>query len=69
MKNIKKEDLNIPVQSREKEVMCRVIEVSDGSTRTKELIKPVPAKDGYLDWENSEYCLIAVFKRHGKNGN
>ena len=44
MKNIKKEDLNIPVQSREKEVMCRVIEVSDGSTRTKELIKPVPVK-------------------------
>lgn len=69
VKNIKKEDLNIPVQSREKEVMCRVIEVSDGSTRTKELIKPVPVKDGYLDWENSEYCLIAVFERHGKNGN
>ena len=22
-----------------------------------------------LDWENSEYCLIAVFERHGKNGN
>ena len=69
MKNIKKEDLRISVQSKEKEVMCRIIEVSDGSTRTKELIRAVPVKDGFLDWENSEYCLIAVFERHGKNGN
>lgn len=69
VKNIKAEDIKIPVEITEKEVMCRVIEVSDGSTRTKELIRPVPVKDGYLDWENSEYCLIAVFERHGKNGN
>lgn len=69
VKNIKAEDIKIPVETTEKEVMCRVIEVSDGSTRTKELIRPVPVKDGYLDWENSEYCLIAVFERHGKNGN
>ena len=69
VKNIKAEDIKIPVQTTEKEVMCRVIEVSDGSTRTKELIRAVPAKDGYLDWESSEYCLIAVFERHGKNGN
>ena len=69
VKNIKAEDIKIPVETTEKEVMCRVIEVSDGSTRTKELIRPVPVKDGYLDWESSEYCLIAVFERHGKNGN
>lgn len=69
VKNIKAEDIKIPVETTEKEVMCRVIEVSDGSTRTKELIRPLPVKDGYLDWENSEYCLIAVFERHGKNGN
>lgn len=69
VKNIKAEDIKIPVETTEKEVMCRVIEVSDGSTRTKELIRPVPVKDGYLDWESSEYCLIAVFERYGKNGN
>lgn len=69
VKNIKAEDIKIPVETTEKEVMCRVIEVSDGSTRTKELIRPVPVKDGYLDWESSEYCLIVVFERHGKNGN
>lgn len=49
--------------------MCRIIELKDGSTRTSELIKPVPVKNGYLDWENSGYCLIAVFERYGKNGN
>lgn len=69
VKNIKNEDLKISVQSKEKEVMCRIIEVNDGSTRTKELIRAVPVKDGFLDWENSEYCLIAVFERYGKNGN
>lgn len=51
------------------EAMCRVIELKDGSTRTNEIHKPIKVKNGLLDWENSDYCLIAVFERHGKNGN
>lgn len=69
VKNITAEDLKISVDKNSDEVMCRIIEVKDGSTRTAELIKPVKVKNGFLDWENSEYCLIAVFERHGKNQN
>lgn len=69
VKNLTAEDLKISVDKNSDEVMCRIIEVKDGSTRTAELIKPVKVKNGFLDWENSEYCLIAVFERHGKNQN
>lgn len=69
VKNITAEDLKISVDKNSDEVMCRIIEVKDGSTRTSELIKPVKVKNGFLDWEDSEYCLIAVFERHGKNQN
>lgn len=69
VRKISKKDLEIPVSENADEVMCRVIELKDGSTRTTELRKPVKVKNGYLDWENSEYCLIAVFERHGKNQN
>lgn len=68
VKPITKDNLLIPAGDTN-EVMCRIIELKDGSTRTNELIKPVPVKNGYLDWENSGYCLIAVFERYGKNGN
>lgn len=66
---IKKENISIKVSGDKKEVICHIIELNDGSTRTKKLQRPLPVKDRYLDWENSEYCLIAVFERHGKNGN
>lgn len=69
VKNITAENLKISVDKNSDEIMCRIIEVKDGSTRTAELIKPVKVKNGFLDWENSEYCLIAVFERHGKNQN
>lgn len=66
---VKKENISIKVSEDKKEVLCNIIELKDGSTRTNKLQKTVPVKDGYLDWENSDYCLIAVFERHGKNGN
>ena len=59
----------IPVNNKENEVNCRIIKVIDGSTRTTEIIEKLNVKNGYLDWENSPYMLIAVFERHGKNGN
>lgn len=53
----------------QEEAECRIIEVKDGSTRTSQLIKKLKVKNGYIDWENSPYMLIAVFERHGKNKN
>jgi adenine deaminase len=53
----------------EGKVSCRIINVKDGTTFTDESIDKVNVKNGYLDWENSKYCLIAVFERYGKNNN
>lgn len=55
-----------PVQNGE--VACRVMMVQDGTTFTKEEQVVLPVRDGKLDWENSSFCLAAVFERHGKNG-
>ena len=66
---VKKENISIKILGDKKEVLCNIIELKDGSTRTNKLQKTVSVKDGYLDWESSDYCLIAVFERHGKNGN
>lgn len=69
LEKINEDIFKIKVDKKKEKVNCRVIEVSDGSTRTKKLIKSINVKDGYLDWENSPYMLIAVFERHGKNRN
>jgi adenine deaminase len=50
-------------------VRCRVITVSNGTTFTKETFAELAVRNGEIDWENSSYCLIGVFERHGKNGN
>lgn len=69
VKKINEDIFQIPVNNKENEVNCRIIKVIDGSTRTTEIIEKLNVKNGYLDWENSPYMLIAVFERHGKNGN
>lgn len=69
LNKIDKDIFNIKVAKNREKVNCRVIEVNDGSTRTKQLIKELEVKNGYLDWENSPYMLVAVFERHGKNKN
>lgn len=48
---------------------CRVMMVKDGSTFVEEHIAQVKAVDGELQWEGSEYGLIATFERYGMNGN
>lgn len=52
-----------------KEVTVRVMEVSDGSTQTKERHVTMPVKDGCINWEDSGCLLAVVIERHGKNGN
>ncbi len=63
------EDLRIRAGIAEGAARCRIIGVRDGTTVTEEIIAAVPVRDGYLDWEASPYCLIAVFERYGKNNN
>ncbi|MCR8846752.1 amidohydrolase family protein [Paenibacillus sp. SC116] len=49
---------------------CRVMEVSNGTTTTKELHCDVEVQDGVLQWERSEGLgLVATFERYGRNGN
>lgn len=69
VEKINEDIFQIPVNNKENEINCRIIKVIDGSTRTTEIIEKLNVKNGYLDWENSPYMLIAVFERHGKNGN
>ena len=69
VEKINEDIFQIPVNNKENEVNCRIIKVIDGSTRTTEIIEKLNVKNGYLDWENSLYMLIAVFERHGKNEN
>lgn len=66
---IKKEMLEIKVNKDKEKVKCRLIEVRDKSTTTQEIFKELNVVNGKVDWENSPYCLVAVFERHGKNKN
>ena len=69
LRKITEDIFKIPVNIKKNKIDCRIIQVKDGSTRTTETIEKINIKNGYLDWENSPYLLIAVFERHGKNGN
>lgn len=69
LNKIDKDMLKIKAKIHNGRVKCRVIKIQDGSTFTDEVISEVEVKDGYLHWENSEYCLIAVIERYGKNQN
>lgn len=63
------EDFNVKVEVDQDRCDCRIINVSDGSTFTKESIGEVDVRDRQLCWEESPYALIATFERYGKNGN
>jgi adenine deaminase len=46
---------------------CRVMEVQEHTTYTKEIHKQIPVVDGMLQWQDAGICLVAVFERHGKS--
>lgn len=58
----------VPMESDSGRVRVRVMEIQDGSTKTKEKILDLPVKDGLLQWEGSGCLLAAVFERYGKGG-
>jgi adenine deaminase len=62
-------DFDVQVEVDQNQCECRIINVADGSTFTKESIVEVEVKGGQLCWEESPYALIATFERYGKNGN
>lgn len=62
-------DFMADAPERENKVLCRIINVHNGSTFTEETFDVINADKGKLDWEDSKYCLISVFERYGKNGN
>ncbi len=66
---ISAKDLQIKAKVVEGMVKCRIISVQDGTTSTDERIAEIDVRDGYLDWEGSPYCLVAVLERYGRNGN
>ncbi|MDD3360380.1 MAG: adenine deaminase C-terminal domain-containing protein [Hespellia sp.] len=58
----------IPVEGEADQVTVRVMEVCDGSTKTKEQYMTLPVVNGFLQWENSECRLAIVAERYGKEG-
>ncbi|MGL5380927.1 adenine deaminase C-terminal domain-containing protein [Clostridium sp.] len=67
---IKEEDLYVIIPSTYKEkVTCRTMKVESGSTFTEEGEITLNIKDGKLDWQGNDCCLIAIFERYGKNKN
>ncbi|KYZ78076.1 adenosine deaminase [Anaerosporomusa subterranea] len=59
----------LPIAATTQTACCRIITVTAGTTFTKETQAELPVRNAEIDWENSAYCLIGVFERHGKNGN
>lgn len=47
---------------------ARAIEVFSDKTQTHSGTVELPVKAGYVDWENGNVALTAVFERYGKNG-
>lgn len=49
-------------------IHCRLIEVTSGSTRTRESVRKLPIIKGQIDWQNTNDILLAlVFERYGKS--
>jgi len=67
--NITADKFQIKAPIKRGSIKCRVIKVNNGSTFTEEKICEVNVKDGFLDWENSPHCIVAVFERYNNTGN
>ena len=50
-------------------MLCNIIQTQPHSTFTKHIQKQVPVKNGILDYESQNLCLLTVYERYGKNGN
>ncbi len=57
----------VPAPIERGELMCRVMEVQEHTTYTKEIHMPVAVANGIFRWQAAGVCLAVVFERHGKN--
>lgn len=64
---IREDCLQIKIQTKQDFATCRIIKITDKTTFTQEVFADLKVQDGLIDWENSTYCLVAVFERYGKN--
>lgn len=63
------DDFQVNLSQDDGKVKCRIMNVKNGSTFTEEKHDDLNLEAGMLQWENSEYGLLATFERYGKNGN
>lgn len=60
------DQFRVPAPIRTGECTCRVMEIQEHTTYTKEVHKRIPVADGILQWQDAGICLVTVFERHGK---
>ncbi len=62
-------DFLVNTPAERNKILCRIMKVQSSSTFTDEIFDNLEVDKGRLMWEQSKYCLIAVFERYGKNNN
>ena len=62
-------DFELHVEPSTKTVHVNVMSLSNQGTFTEKTSKMLNVKDGIIDWQSAGLSLVAVFERHGKNGN
>ncbi|WP_088188575.1 adenine deaminase C-terminal domain-containing protein [Desulfosporosinus sp. FKA] len=60
-------DFRVYISDNRTRALCRIIKVHNDSTFTEECFDWFEVDRNHLLWQNSSYCLIAVFERYGKN--
>lgn len=65
LSEITRSQLEINISHRDS-VRCRVIEVNNRGTATKEVFREIKVKNGKLDITNSDCVFVAVFERYNK---
>jgi len=69
LSKLTEDDFQVNLSQDDGKVKCRIMNVKNGSTFTEEKHDDLNLEAGMLQWENSEYGLLATFERYGKNGN
>lgn len=59
-------DFALQAPAGREKVTCRVIEIADRTTFTQEAFQEFPVREGWIDWEHADCCLVAVFERYGQ---
>ena len=61
------DQFRVPAPIHAGESTCRIMEIQEHTTYTKEVHKRIPVANGIFQWQDAGVCLVAVFERHGKN--